>query len=172
MSFKMEEKYTPAMADRDVLVFLKTNFCHIGDDAKGRRRKIMDKDNYVYAMFPNRQMRSRGIPSCESYVKPEGNILSWKNKLPKTETCELDALSEDVPATWDEYSDLLTKLVVDNTVREGVIVIEDASTWQKLGEARRKLYRRQLGDIIEEGVRKDKPDCERRGEVYPLAIAM
>lgn len=172
MSFKMEEKYTAAMADKDVLVFLKTNFCHNGYDAKGKKRKIRDKDNFVYAMFPNRNMRRHGIPSCESYVKPEGHILSWKDKLPKTETCELDALTEDIPASWEEYSDLLTKLVVDHTVGEGVVVIEDASTWQKLGEARRKQYRKQLGEIIEEGVRKDKRDIERRGEVYPLAIAL
>lgn len=169
MSYKIVKNYTPDMDGKDVLVFLKTNFQHIGTDARGKRCVVMDDDNYVYAMFPKRNLRREGdIPSCESYVKPEGDILTWRDKLGRVETCELDALAEDVPATWDEFSDLLTKLVVDNTVGDGVIVIEDAGTWQRLGAARRKLYRKQMGELVD-GL-PGRPG-ERTGQVYPLAMA-
>ena len=161
--WSLAKKYTQEMADRDILVFLKTNFQHIGKDEHGKRCVITDEGNYVYAMFPNRKMRNKGIPACESYMKPEGDILTWRDKLPKVETSELDALSEDVPATWDEYTDLLTQMVKEGTVCDGVIAIEDATSWQRLGAARKKAYRKMLGDII---------DGKEESSEHPLAKAV
>ena len=91
MSFKIEEKYTPEMEDKDILVFLKTNFFTVGTTKHGKKCTIPDKSNYAYGFFPKRKA-TKGGTSCESYVKPEGNILTWKDKLNKGSTLELDAL--------------------------------------------------------------------------------
>lgn len=144
MSFKVVEKFTADMEDKDYVVFLKTNFQSPILNAKG---KIcgwkQDADNYTYALFPNRRESKKSMMS-ESYVKPEGEITCWKDKLPKAGTMELDAMTEDLPATWEEFSDLLTKLAVDNRLADGTIVIEDAATWQKLRSARKRLLRKEF----------------------------
>ena len=167
MSYKIVKEYTPEVEGKDYVVFCKTNFQTPELNAKGNVvRWKQDADNYVYALFPNR--KGRGMMS-ESYVKPQGDILTWKDKLRKTETMELDALSEDLPATWEEFSDLLTKLVVDHTVADGCIVIEDAGTWQKLRAARKRLLRKQLEEVMEGGgfaADADTPVCDP----YPLDI--
>lgn len=158
------------MADKDYLVFLKTNFQSPVLNAKGNIVKwTQDADNYVYGLFPNR--KRRGMMS-ESYVKPQGEILSWKDKLRPTDAMELDALSEDLPATWEEFSDLLTKLRIDGEVEDGVIVIEDAATWQKLGAARKRLLRKQMEDCIEGTVGRELPPDAPICDPYPLAMAM
>lgn len=171
MSYKMVEQYTADMAEKDVLVFMKTDFQHVGTDAKGKRCVIADNDNYVYAIFPNRKVNKDGT-RCECYLKPEGNILSWKGKLKPSETLELDALAVDVPAAWDEYSDLLTKMVVDGLLGDSVIVVEDAGSWQKMGGARKRALKKQIDEIIGEGIPKDSSHNKvRRGTVYPLVFA-
>lgn len=149
MNYKKVEKYTPAMEKADYIVFLKTDFKDPILNAKG---KVVGwkrtPDNYVYGIFPNRRTTRTGM-MCASYAAPDNqDVRTWKDKLPLIETTELDALAEDVPATKEEFSALLEKLVRDRTVSDGVIVIEDASTWQKLGAARRRVYRRQIEDII------------------------
>ena len=170
MSYKMIEKYTPEVEDKDYVVFLKTNFQSPVLNAKGNVVKwVQDKDNYVYGIFPNRQTSKNGM-MVESYVKPEGHILTWKDKLKKTDTMELDALSQDLPATWDEFSDLLTKLVVDHTVDDGVIVIEDAATWQKLRSARKRLLRKEMDAVVEGKGEKEKSAFTPICDPYPLAI--
>lgn len=169
MSYKIVKEFSPEFEDKDYVVFLKTNFQSPVLNAKGNVvRWVMDEDNYVYGLFPNR--KTKGMMS-ESYVKPRGEITKWKDKLNRTETMELDALSEDLPATWEEFSDLLTKMVVDHTVGDGVIVIEDATTWQKLRAARKRLLRKQIEGVMECGVpdsevAKDAPICDP----YPLAF--
>lgn len=168
MSFKMIHEYTPEVEDKDYVVFCKTNFQSPVLNARGKVvRWTQDADNYVYALFPNRR---RGGMMSESYVKPQGEILTWKDKLRPTDAMELDAMSEDLPATWDEFSDLLTKLVVDNTVSNGCVVIEDATTWQKLRAARKRLLRKQMDDVMQGGgyaETADTPICDP----YPLAMA-
>ena len=157
MSYKMIAQYTPEIEDKDYIVFLKTNFQSPILNEKGHVVKwVQDKDNYVYGAFPNRKTSKNGM-LVESYVKPEGGILSWKDKLRVTETMELDALSEDLPASWNEFSDLLTKLVVDHTVGDGVVVIEDATTWQKLRSARKRLLRKQMDAVMDNA---GTPDSE------------
>lgn len=168
MSYKIVKEFTADMADKDYVVFLKTNFQTPVLNAKGNVvRWTQDADNYVYGIFPNR--KSRGMMS-ESYVKPEGDILTWKDKLRKTDTMELDALSEDLPATWLEFSDLLTKLVIDHTVEDGTVVIEDAGTWQKLRAARKRLLRKEMDEVMQGGgyaETAETPICDP----YPLAMA-
>ena len=172
MSYKIVGRYTPDMADKDVIVFLKTNFQSPILNDKGKVVKwVRDADNYVYGMFPHRRMGKQGM-TAETYVKPEGSILTWRDKLRVTETMELDALSEDLPASWEEYSDLLTKLVVDHTVGDGVIVIEDAATWQKVNDSRKRVLRKQMEDVLKGGgipsdeIPVDAPIIDP----YPLAI--
>ena len=167
-TYTIAKQYTEDMAGQDILVFLKTDFKHIGKDANGKKCVVRDDDNYVYAMFPKRSRGGKGVPSCEAYVKPHGSILTWKDKLAAVEASELDALSEDIPASWEEYSDLLTKLVLDHTVGDGVIVIEDATTWQKMGAARKRLYAQTMREIIDGTVGTE--ERERCGTVYPLAL--
>lgn len=171
MSYKMVEQYTADMEEKDVLLFLKTDFQHVGTDANGKRCVIADKDNYIYAIFPNRKVNKDGT-RCECYVKPEGSILSWKWKLRTGETLELDALTVDVPASWEEYSDLLTKLVVDGVLGDDVIVVEDAGSWQKMNGARKRALKKQIDEIIGEGIPKDSSHGRvRQGTVYPLVFA-
>ena len=148
MAYKFINEYTPEVEDKDYIVFLKTNFQTPVLNAKGNVvRWEQDADNYVYGLFPNRKMNKTGM-MLEGYVKPEGDITTWADKLPKTDTMEIDALSEDLPASEAEFSDLLAKLVADHTVDDGVIVIKDATTWQKLRAARKRILRKQLDDII------------------------
>lgn len=166
----MVDKYTPDMEGKDYVVFLKTNFLTPVLNAKGNVvRWERDADNYVYGIFPNRKTSKKGM-MAESYVKPKGEILTWKDKLKKTDTMELDALSEDLPATWDEFSDLLTKLVVDHTVDNGVVVIEDAATWQKLNAARRKVLRKEMDSVMDGVVGKPLPTDAPICDPSPLAL--
>lgn len=167
MSFKIEEKYTPEMEDKDILVFLKTNFFTVGTTKHGKKCAIPDKSNYVYGFFPKRKA-TKGGTSCESYVKPEGDILTWKDKLNKGSTLELDALSEDIPASWEEYSDLLAELVRTHKVGDDTIVIEDATTWQKLNAARKRFLRKQMEEVVKFN---ESRNVARQGQVYPLAYA-
>lgn len=169
MEYEIVEGYTPEIEDKDYVVFLKTDFQTPVLNEKGKVvRWTQDADNYIYAIFPNRKGSGMMV---DSYVKPQGDILTWKDKLRKTGTMEYDALSEDLPATWDEFSDLLTKLVIDHTVGDGCIVIEDATTWQKLRAARKRLLRKQMDEVMDGGGVKataDTPVCDP----YPLAFAM
>lgn len=165
MAYEIAKKFTPEMEGKDYVVFLKTNFQSPILNEKGNICGWrQDADNYTYAIFPNRRISKTSMMS-ESYVKPEGSITCWKDKLPKDQTMELDALTQDLPATWDEFSDLLTKLVSDHTVRDGVIVIEDAATWQKMSAARRKLLRKEFEESIAED---DGGTNDRFGTIYPL----
>ena len=171
MSYKIVAEYTPEVEDKDYVVFCKTNFQTPVLNARGKVvRWTQDADNYVYALFPNRRMHGSEL-IAESYVKPHGEILSWKDKLRPVDTMELDAMTVDLPATWEEVSDLLTKLVVDHTVSDGCVVIEDATTWQKLRVARRKLLRARMDEVLnaECGNKEDAdtPICDP----YPLAIS-
>ena len=170
MSYKIVKQYTPELETKDYIVFLKTNFQSPVLNEKGNIvRWEQDGDNYVYGVFPNRKTNKSGLMN-ESYVKPQGEITSWKDKLRKTETMELDALSEDLPATWEEFSDLLTKLVLDNTVGDGVIVIEDAATWQKLRSARKRLLRKEMDAVVDGKGEKEKSAFTPICDPYPLAI--
>lgn len=168
MSYKFVHEYTPDVEGKDYVVFCKTNFQSPVLNEKGHVvRWTQDADNYVYALFPNR--RGKGLMS-ESYVKPEGEITCWKDKLRKTDTMELDALTQDLPATWEEFSDLLTKLVIDHTVSDGCIVIEDATTWQKLRAARKRMLRKQMDEVMQGGglpEDAETPICDP----HPLAMA-
>lgn len=149
MSFRMEEQYTADMEHKDYCVFLKTDFKEPVYNANGTvvGSKLTD-ENYVYAIFPNRHpSRNKTSMMCESYAKPKGDVKTWSEKLERIDTLELDALSEDKPATFEEFGDLLIKLAADNTLRDGTIVIEDATAWQKLGSARKRLYRQQIEDL-------------------------
>ena len=164
MPYRVVDGYTPDIEKKDYIVFLKTNFQSPILNARGKVvRWVMDDDNYLYGIFPNR--KTRGMMS-ESYMKPSGDVKTWKDKLPMVETMELDALSEDLPASWEEFSDLLDKLVADHTVDDGVIVIKDATTWQKLRAARKRILRKELEDVVESCVEEppDTPICDP----YPL----
>ena len=171
MSYKIVDKFTTAFESEDYVVFLKTNFQSPVLNERGNVvRWTQDADNYVYGIFPNRKVSKKGMMS-EGYVKPRGNILTWKDKLRVTDTMEYDALSEDLPATWEEFSDLLTKLVIDHIVGDNTIVIENAESWQKLGAARRKILRKKMEEVVDGVVgRKADPDAPVL-DPYPLAMA-
>ena len=167
MNCRIVEQFTPALETEDYVVFLKTNFQSPILNAKGNVVKWkQDDDNYVYGMFPNRKTTKNGM-MAESYMKPQGKVMTWKDKLEKFDTMELDALSEDLPASWDEFQELLSKMVAENTIGGNTIVIRDAATWQKLRAARKRLLRKQMDAVLDEGGREvpyDAPICDP----YPL----
>ena len=62
----------------------------------------------------------------------------------------------------------MAELVRTHKVGDDTIVIEDATTWQKLNAARKRFLRKQMEEVVKFN---ESRNVARQGQVYPLAYA-